>query len=281
VFVVYTPGNPGYDSTRQYRSSPSATAGGARGTSASRSVLVRNLQWAVVLLGLVAYGFSFGPVGDSGGALGWNVRFALLATLWVGFSLLAQQKVMPAVTATLAAIGFLDGVSVIFTGGDSLPGGSPGWALTVIVGLNLVQTAAAIAALLLTPADDAKPGVDSDYQMYVDYYNEAMRQYYGQPSAPAVPPSSQQSGYGQATYGAIAGAQRNAAAERGGQYADYTDVDYGVPSQHLGGQYANPYQQQTHQSTSGIPESGRAQRPAAAPHDPGADAARQPAPPAH
>lgn len=181
------------------------------------------------MLGLATYCVSFGPVTDSGG--GWPVRFAVLAALAAALGLLPRQKPHPLLTAALAAMGFLDGLS-------SVVSNPAGWALAAIVALNGLQAIAATAAAVLAPKP-ADATAASGYEAYVDYYNQAVRHYYQQQASAAPQASAQQSGYGQAygqaQYAAQAPAATQAAqpsAQQSAQYGEYADLiatqqDYG------------------------------------------------------
>jgi uncharacterized protein DUF5336 len=207
VIVVYTPGNRVYHSTPTERS----------GQSDAENRLPRRLFIAVAVLGLATYGLSFGPVVDGGGATGWSVRFAALAALCAAFSLLPRQSPQTLVTAALATMGFLDALSSVLTA-------DAGWPLTVIVALNAVQAAAAIAALALWRNPGAGNTASAGYDAYVDYYNQAIRQYYGQQAPVSTQAqTSERSGYGQASRGAQAAATASAAA-RSSQPGDYADL---------------------------------------------------------
>jgi Family of unknown function (DUF5336) len=210
VVVVYSPGNRDYHSAYQpaYSSQRSDV----------ESSLPRNLFIAVVVLGLAAYVFSFGPVADGPAAVGWDVRFAALAALCAMFGLLAKQNPLPLATAVLATMGFLDALSSVLAASDR------GWALTVIVVLNALQSAAAVAALLLTPTA-AKQADNAGYEAYVDYYNQAVRSYYGQQAQSAPPEQSQRAGYGQA-YADAQATSRVQRSQRPSQHGDYADLDY-------------------------------------------------------
>jgi hypothetical protein len=73
------------------------------------------------------------------------------------------------------------------------------------------------AATAATAADTA------GYEAYVDYYNQAVRSYYGQQPPPSA--QSQRADYGQAYAEALAtaSAQRS---QRPSQHGDYADLDY-------------------------------------------------------
>ncbi|HET6734482.1 MAG TPA: DUF5336 domain-containing protein [Mycobacterium sp.] len=192
----------------------------------AESRLPGGLFIAVAVLGLATYALSFGPVVDGAGATGWYVRFAALAGLSAGLGLLPGQTPHTLVTAALAAMGFLDALS------SRLLDTAPGWALTVIVALNAVQTAVAVAALLLSPKGRADDAVAAGYESYVEYYNQAVRNYYGQQAHTAPPQQAQRGGYAQGSAGVQASAPQTQRAQRASQYGDYADFvspqgDYG------------------------------------------------------
>lgn len=178
----------------------------------------RNLSIAVVVLGLACYCVSFGPAADGGGN-DWHVRFAVLAGLAAAIGLLPKQNAIPWLTAILAAAGFLDALSNVLT--------SSGWVLTTIAVLNGLQAVAAVAAMWLAP-ETPTAAAAGGYEAYLDYYNQAVQQYYQQ-GAVAQPDTSQRSGYGQAYAQAYGQAQ---ATQQAPQYGDYADLlspqqDYG------------------------------------------------------
>jgi uncharacterized protein DUF5336 len=227
VIVVYSPGNPDY---RSAYPSPS-------GRVEDDSVLPRGLFIAVAVLGLASYALSFGPVVNGEGATGWYVRFAALAGLCAAFGLLRNHKPLPLVTAVLAMMGFLDGMSSLLSPDNyaaplGLPGlAEPGWAFVAIVVLNALQATAAIAAMLLWPKAGAEnTAATAGYEAYVEYYNQAVRNYYGQQAQGATPQQTHRGGYGQGSAGAQASAPQTQRAQRAPQYGDYTDfVSQGEP----------------------------------------------------
>jgi len=208
--VVYSPGTRDYHSAYQ--------PGYAVERPNAESSLPRNLFIAVAVLGLATYVFSFGPVGDGPEVIGWDVRFAALAALCAMFGLLAKQRPLSLAIAVLATMGFLDALSTVLTAADR------GWALTVIVVLNALQSAAAAAALLLAPRV-AQPADNAGYDAYVDYYNQAVRSYYNQQAPPAHAEQTQRAGYGQAHADARA-TSRVQRTQRPSQQGDYADLDY-------------------------------------------------------
>jgi hypothetical protein len=218
VIVVYPPGN------RDYRMPYPAPSGG----SDVETPLPRGLFIAVAVLGLAIYALSFGPVVNGASATGWYVRFAALAGLCAAFSLLSNHKPLPMVTAVLAMMGLLDGMSSVLMPDNygaalGLAGlAEPGWAFTVIVVLNALQATAAIAAMLLWPKAAADNTAAAGYEAYVEYYNQAVRNYYGQQAHSAPPQPVQRSAYGQASADAQAAAQAHHE-QRAPQYGDYAD----------------------------------------------------------
>ena len=194
---------------------PTSYQSARHGPSDAESRFSRTLLLAVVVLGMVSYGTSFGPVADGVSAIGWNVRFAVLAALCAALSPLAGKWVPP-VTAVLAAMGFLDALSnaVIVAGG---------WPLTAIAVLNALQAAAAVAALILAPRETGDNAAAAGYEAYVDYYNQAVQSYYRQAQNPASQEQRQGSASGQsdATAQATRRAQRVQRASQEGEYAEF------------------------------------------------------------
>lgn len=211
IIVVYPPANRDYHSAYQH--------GFPGQGSDAESPLPRNLFIAVAVLGLASYVFSFGPVTDGRGAVGWDVRFAALGALCAMFGLLARQKPLGLAVAVLATMGFLDALSNVLSATDR------GWALTVIVALNALQSAAAVAALLFAPKSPPTPADTAGYEAYVDYYNQAVRTYYSQQAQPAPQEQMQRAGYGQA-YADGRASSRAQRAQRPSQQGDYGDLDY-------------------------------------------------------
>jgi len=209
---VYSPG------TRDYHSLYQPAYPGQRRDA--ESSLPRNLFIAVAALGLASYVFSFGPLANGPETLGWDVRFAALAALCAMLGLLAKQNPPALIIAALSTMGFLDALSNVLAGSDR------GWPLTVLVVLNALQSAAAVAALVLAPKA-AKQSDTGGYDAYVDYYNQAVQNYYSQQSQPPPPPEqTQRAGYGQA-YGDARASARAQRTQRPSQQGDYADLDYG------------------------------------------------------
>jgi hypothetical protein len=116
-------------------------------------------------------------------------------------------------------MGFLDALSSVLLATDR------GWALTLILVLNALQALAAVAALLLAPKAAPEPSGGPGYEAYVDYYNQAVRSYYGQQGQSVPPEQSQRAEYGQAYADARAPA-RAQRSQRPSQHGDYADLDY-------------------------------------------------------
>jgi hypothetical protein len=254
--VVYSPGNRDYHSAYQ-PAYPSQR-------SDAESSLPRNLFIAVAVLGLVSYVFSFGPVTGGQAAIGWDVRFAVLAALCAMFGLLAKENPLTLATAVLATMGFLDALSNVLTAADH------GWAMTVIVVLNALQALVAVGALLLAPKAAPAPGDAAGYEAYVDYYNQAVRNYYGQ-QAQSTPDQSQRTGRGQANADAR-GTARAQRSQRASQQGDYADLDYS------GARTTAPMDPVSSAGPTGLPSVGQARTSAAQPQHEAEESTRPSAP---
>ena len=248
-------GNQGY-----YGADHNGYGSGYGGYPSSRraSDLPRYLGMAVAALGVVSYGLSFGPVHNGGGVLDWGARFALLAALLAGLSLVPGQTPNNKAVAVLAVFGFLDALAGLINASDS------GWALTVIVVVNGLQAAAAVVALL-QETDASERGTRSEYDAYADYYAQAA-QYYGQyGQQPAQPEEARRAGTGQAHAGAHAGARsQQAGTSQAGTYADYVG---GAEQAAAGRPVAQPGPQAPAHTgqQAGLPNVGHAQAHAQAP----------------
>lgn len=162
----------------------------------AKSPLPMILTIAVAALGLIAYLVSFGPiveVGDYASFSSANIVVpALLAALLAGVGLLPRQKPRHAIVAVLATLGFL------LTVGSWLGALSvAGWALIVVVFLGLLQTVAAIGALLLDAGiiTPPKPRPKYEQPQYGQYGGPG--QYYGQQPHYGQPGPQQHGGYPQ------------------------------------------------------------------------------------
>jgi hypothetical protein len=142
------------------------------------------LWMAAAVLGLATFGISFGsPV-----APGWAMWFSVLAAVVAGIGLLPGQGEHGWLAATFAVTGFLVALSTWVKADGA------GWAIAVMVVLNLLQAAVAVAALMLGGERQAgQAGPDyAAYTQYVQAY-QAYAQYQ------QAPPAQQRSaGQGQA-----------------------------------------------------------------------------------
>nr|WP_090278900.1 DUF5336 domain-containing protein [Mycolicibacterium komanii]CRL74566.1 hypothetical protein CPGR_03723 [Mycolicibacterium komanii] len=173
----------------------------------------RTLFIAVAVLGLIVYG-----VGFAGEAAQWSVRFAAAAGVVAGVGLLSKTSAMP--VAALAVLGFLDALRAVLADGQS------DWFALVILALTALQGIAAVAALV-TETDNASQAAPAGYEAYVDYYNQAVRNYYSHQAQPAAE-QTQRSGYGQA-YGVGQASAQGQRTQQASQYADYRELGYATP----------------------------------------------------
>jgi hypothetical protein len=221
---------------------------------------------AVLALGAASYLLSFGPMPE-GHPVAWGVRFAVLAALLSGFGLIPRQDTNHKVIAVLAMAGFLDALAALISASNS------GWALTVIVVINGLQSVVAVGALLQAhPAVEAEQGSQEAYSEYwaqmAQYYNQYPDQH-SQPAETAEP--LQRGAHGQAAARAV-----QHAADQSASYSDYVD------NQNPRGATVDRYAAQTSQpAQTGLPSFARA--PGQAPaqqygtqgqHDPGPSATR-------
>jgi uncharacterized protein DUF5336 len=207
----------------------------AAATSSSSDEDGRNrpLWLAVAALGLVTLGTSFGsPV-----ALGWPVRFSVIAAAVAAVGLAPRQRSRGWLVVVAAVAGFADAVS------GWVAAESAGWALVTVVAVNALQALVAIAAILVgSGGADSSGDEDGDYAAYAAYasYAQAYQRAY---------PTQQPYRYEQAEatglasapgHGATAARGRQAAGTRGDaaqdayeslrdRYAEYGGSP-GVPS---------------------------------------------------
>ncbi|WP_078315107.1 DUF5336 domain-containing protein [Mycobacterium sp. D16Q16] len=174
--------------------------------------LARYMALAVFVLGAASYLLSFGPL-PAGHAGVWGVRFAVFAALLSGFGLIPRQDSNHKVIAALAVAGFLDALAALIGASSS------GWALTVIVVINGLQSVTAIAALLQAHPAESEQGSHDNYSEYwaqmAQYYNQYPDQY-SQPAETAEP--LQRGAHGQAAARAV-----QHATDQSASYADYVD----------------------------------------------------------
>jgi hypothetical protein len=239
----------------QQPSQPHASTATAAGPSKLPFILLA----AVAGLGLLVYLFSFGPMftlsatdfGQLGEAasgtslgLGLAVLTSVLAGLLAGVGLLPKQKTFVGVVAAISVLAFLLVIGEIVNTPDQV---SIGWALYVVIGLTLLQAAAAIWALLLDAGILAAPAPKPKYEQpqYGGYGGQG--QYYGQPGQHAPHqggPHQQRQGYPS-------------------QYGGYQGGSSGSNYQAIGGGHG----QQSGPPTppTGFPTYGQPQAPSSAP----------------
>jgi|EndMetStandDraft_8_1072994.scaffolds.fasta_scaffold13075_2 hypothetical protein len=193
--MTYPPTNPGYP--------PSQPAGpyGAPAPSFAPaepgpSKLPEYLNIAVIVLGLAAYLASFGPIltikadlGPFGGAElssgggGYPVLATLVAALLAAAALLPKARDFGAVIATASAVALLTAIALVV---GRPTGFAVGWGLWVLIAFTLLQTVAAVAALLLGAGVITAPSPRPRYEQF-GQYGPPPGGYYGQPG-PQGPP---------------------------------------------------------------------------------------------
>lgn len=165
---------------------------------------VRILWSVAAALGLLTFGVSFGaPI-----ALGWVVWFSVLSAAVAGLGLLPRQSVRGWLVAAFAVTGFLAALS------NWIHAEGAGWALVVIIVLNLLQAVTSVAALLLGGDAEADGNSRPDYAAYAEYaqaYQAYAAQYQQGP-----PPRIEAQGQATARANSAATAQARAGARGGG-----------------------------------------------------------------
>ncbi|MCB1266077.1 MAG: DUF5336 domain-containing protein [Mycobacterium sp.] len=161
------------------------------------------LGLGVVVLGLAAYLASFGPllsinadIGPFGGAeftasgLSYWTVAALVASLLAAVGMFPK---VPSYTAMVAVAAVLGVLLVIGQVVNRPTGFSIGWALWLVLGFTLLQSVAAVAAMLFESGVLTAPAPRPQYPSY-GQYAPPQGGYYGQPAAPQAVPG-QQPGY--------------------------------------------------------------------------------------
>lgn len=223
------PGNPGYPSgvpAAQYNA-PTQQFGPAQETAPTGpSKLPFYLDIAAAVLGLLAYLATFGPIfnitapsipglGPIGGSVSATpigitlaVAVAVVAGLLAGVGLLPKQSTRHAWVAILSLLALLTVLSQIV----GVPSGVTfGWALYLLIAFTLLQTIAAVAALLLEAGVISAPVPKPKYEQQPYGQYGAPGSYYGQPQGqpqgqqlhggPPQGPPQQRGGYPQQQYG--------------------------------------------------------------------------------
>ncbi|MEZ5131376.1 MAG: DUF5336 domain-containing protein [Mycobacterium sp.] len=209
--MTYPPGTPptgpGYPTPQQpvgYGAPvpPSYSAPvAARPTGPAKSPAYLTL--GVVVLGLAAYLASFGPllsintdIGPFGGAeftasgLSYWTVAALVASLLAAVSMVPKSPSYTAIVAVAAILGVLLVIGQVV---NRPTGFSIGWALWLVLGFTLLQSVAAVAAMLFESGVLSAPPPRPQYPAY-GQYGPPQGGYYGPPAAPQGAPG-QQSGY--------------------------------------------------------------------------------------
>jgi hypothetical protein len=184
-----------------------ANVGRARGDRLSRSL------WSTVaVLGPVAFAVSLG----SPTALGFPVRFGVLAAVVAAVGLLPSQGSRGWIVVALAVTGFMDALAAWIRAGE------PDWALTVVMVLNALQSLAAASALLheTTPLRSAEPNGALDYWAYANLARAY--QAYAAQYRHAAP--SQYNAAGRATAQAQSEASAPGAAARADAMQEFADL---------------------------------------------------------
>ncbi|WP_099246054.1 DUF5336 domain-containing protein, partial [Mycobacterium sp. shizuoka-1] len=210
--MSYPPTNPGYPQS-QPPGPYGAPAPSFATADAGPSKLPLYLNVAVVVLGLAAYLASFGPIltvkadlGPFGGAEltsgggGYPVLATLVAALLAAASLLPKARDYGGVIAAASAIALLTAVAQMV---GRPTGFTVGWGLWAMIALTLLQTIAAVSALLLEAGVITAPAPRPRYEQY-GQYGPPPGGYYGQSGpqgpAPGLPPRpgypAQYGGYG-------------------------------------------------------------------------------------
>ncbi|HTM83476.1 MAG TPA: DUF5336 domain-containing protein [Mycobacterium sp.] len=198
--MTYPPGNPGYPPVHTPGSyggpaAPQAAPSfAAAGSGVSKLPLIMSV--AVLVLGLLAYLASFGPISTIDSYSGTskfsgvniNTALAVLAGLLAGVGLLPKAKNYAPVVAVLSVLSALWVLSDALTKPD---GSSVGWGLWLVLVCVLLQAVAAVGALLLHAGVITPPVPRPSYPQYAPYgqYSPpAVGGYYGgQPSQPGQP----------------------------------------------------------------------------------------------
>ena len=201
--MTYQPPNPGYPAPQQPPGYGAPATPPPGYPAAGPSKLPAYLTVSVVVLGLLAYVFSFGPLfnlntslGPFGGAeltasgVGYWTIAALIAALLAAVGLIAKGKTYTPVVAVAAVLGVLLVIGQVLNRPDSI---SIGWALWVVLLLTLAQAAAALGALLYENGVLTPPAPRPRYDQYGPYGPPPVG-YYGQPGVQVQYPAPQQPG---------------------------------------------------------------------------------------
>lgn len=192
--MTYSPGSPGSSGypSAQPPGSYGAPAPFGQAAESGPSKLPLYLSVAVAVLGLIAYLLTFGPmftlsaeVGPfvsevTAGGSGLPILAALAAALLAGAGLLPKANNYHAVVAVLATLGALLALSDLLGKPD---GFSVGWAFWVFLAATVLQSVAAIVALLFDSGLITPPAPRPRYDQ--GQYGQ-----YGPPGATTASPAS-------------------------------------------------------------------------------------------
>ncbi|MGB3484765.1 MAG: DUF5336 domain-containing protein [Mycobacterium sp.] len=207
--MTYPPGNPpgnapgagGFPSAPPPGSYGSPTQSFAQVSDPGPSRLPQYLSAAVVVLGLLAYLSSFGPVFTSSAELGpisieatsgggvFLTLATLLAALLAAVGLLPKAKGYLAVVAILSVLGVLVVVSQLFNTSNYV---TTGWAAWLVLAFAVLQAIVAIGALLLESGVLSAPAPRPKYdQPQFGQYGPPGGYYQQAPQQPVGPQGSQ------------------------------------------------------------------------------------------
>lgn len=207
--MTYPPGNPGYPPAQQGNQyAPTQQYGEPAEVGPSK--LPVYLTAAVAVFGLATYAFNFGPLltisnsdfpqfGSASGStpgLGLAVAASVLAALLGGVGLLPKQKARTGLVAVVSTLSFLLVLAEVINAPAGL---SIGWGLYLIITTTLLQSGAAITALLFDAGVLTPPAPKPRYEQQP--YGQYGAPYYGQPGAqqqygaPTHQPQQQRPGY--------------------------------------------------------------------------------------
>jgi hypothetical protein len=199
--MTYPPGNPGYPPAQQGNQyAPTQQYGEPAEVGPSK--LPVYLTAAVAVFGLATYAFNFGPLltisnsdfpqfGSASGStpgLGLAVAASVLAALLAGVGLLPKQKARTGLVAVASTLSFLLVLAEVINAPAGL---SIGWGLYLVIATTLLQTGAAIAALLFDAGVLSPPAPKPRYEQ---------QQPYGQYGAPNYGQPGGQQQYGAPTH---------------------------------------------------------------------------------
>lgn len=192
-----TPGSPGYQPAQGSGSYGAPASYGQPAADPGPSKLPLYLSVAVVVLGLIGYLVTFGPMytlseelsAFGGGAAirgtGDSLLAVVAAALLAAVGLLPKAKNYHGIVAVLATGGVLLAISDLVSKPDSF---AIGWAFWVFLAVVLLQAVAAIAALLLDAGVITAPAPRPKFEQPQQYGSYgAPGGYYGQGGQPQQP----------------------------------------------------------------------------------------------